>query len=194
MKSNNKGRRLIVLSALLCAISVWQFAAAAYIHAKAELAQWLIADTWQKIKQGDKQARPWPWADTRPVARLRVPALHVDQMILAGASGRTLAFGPGWMLAGSDADETGIKVVAGHRDTHFAFLRDLKVGDRIDIESVSTTYHYRVRDMQIVDSEQQQLLLSSEVNRLLLVTCYPFDALNPGGSLRYLVAATPVDD
>jgi sortase A len=179
---------------LLCAVSVWQFASAAYIHAKAELAQWLVADAWQRTRQGEARATPWPWADTWPVARLRVERLKIDQMVLAGASGRTLAFGPGWMKASAVPGEPGSSVIAAHRDTHFAFLRHLQAGDLIKIETVGRQLQYRVSHSQIADSDRQQLLPVSGEQELVLVTCYPFDAVMAGGSLRYLVFAEHVTD
>ena len=180
--------RIIALSVyLLCAISVWQFAAAAYIHAKATLAEWLIEDAWGKIKQGETRAKPWPWADTWPVARLKVKQQNIDQMILAGASGRTLAFAPGWMKASAMPGDQGTSVIAAHRDTHFSFLQYLQLGDRLDIETLEASTPYKVIDMQVVDSQQYQLSLDPEADELLLVTCYPFGAIQAGGSLRYVV-------
>ena len=58
-----------------------------YIHAKAWAAQLLIHRAWSATLQGQADARPWPWADTVPRARLVVPRLGVDQIVLAGASG-----------------------------------------------------------------------------------------------------------
>jgi sortase A len=177
---------------LLCAISVWQFASAAYIHAKAELAQWLVEDAWRKIKQGEAGARPWPWADTWPVARLTVARLSVEQMVLAGASGRTLAFGPGWMKASAIPGEPGSSVIAAHRDTHFAFLKHLRPGDVIDIETVDRRVRYSVTHRLVADSDQHRLQPATGGQELVLVTCYPFDALTTGGPLRYLVFAEPL--
>ena len=51
---------------------------------------------------------------------------------------------------------------------------------------------YRVESMEVVDSSVQSLPRSSGQERLLLVTCYPFDALLFNGPLRYVVAAVPV--
>src|SRR5688500_11563212 len=56
----------------LAAIGVWQLANGAYIHAKAWLAQRLIASAWARTLEGEREVKPWPWADTWPVARLKV--------------------------------------------------------------------------------------------------------------------------
>ena len=67
---------------------------ALWIPAKAELAQWLIEQSWQQALDGRPELPPWPWADTRPLGVLSVPAHGVRQMVLEGNSGRNLAFGP----------------------------------------------------------------------------------------------------
>ena len=180
-------RKLQGLVLLLCVISAWQFGTAAYIHAKAAVARWLIQDAWTAIRQGQAKVRPWPWADTWPVARLKVPGLDIDQMVLAGASGRTLAFAPGWLEASAMPGKKGVSVIAAHRDTHFSFLRHLRLHDVIEIETPTGAALYRVTGQQVADSSRQRILPRVQADELVLVTCYPFDALVPGGDLRYLV-------
>ena len=161
---------------------------AAWIPLKAELAQWLLADTWQEIRGGNEEARPWPWADTRPVAVLRVPRLNIEQFVLEGNSGRNLAFGPvvqNSAAAGKDW------VLSAHRDTHFRFLGNLEKGDLIRIETTLGTEEYAVDRSEIVDSRKQELVLEPALRRLSLVTCYPFDAPAAGSPLRFVVTALP---
>ncbi len=64
-----------------------------YLPAKAALAQVLMRQAWSETEFDP--VRPWPWAETWPVARLRVPAHGVDQVVLAGDEGAALAFAPG---------------------------------------------------------------------------------------------------
>jgi sortase A len=86
--------------------------------------------------------------------------------------------------------EVGNTVIAGHRDTHFRFLRDVESGDRLTIESSEGIKHvYEVIGLDIVDSRKGRLLLDTEAAMLSLVTCYPFDAVVAGGPLRYVVTA-----
>jgi sortase A len=185
-----KRRWWLGIGMLLFAISAWQFGTAAYIHAKAELAQWLLADAWQKIKQGEPKARPWPWADTWPVARLRVPRLDIDQLVLAGASGRTLAFGPGWMASSARPGEQGMSIIAAHRDTHFNFLQYLRPGDLLYIEGEHGRSVYQVTTSQVADSRHQRIQPTASDDQLVLITCYPFTAIVPGGPLRFVVFAS----
>ncbi len=101
---------------------------AAWLHAKAALGQHLLARAWATARATHAAAKPWPWADTHPVARLRAPAQGVDLLVLSGANGRTLAWGPGHVEGTAAPGERGNAVVTGHRDTHFAFLARLRRG------------------------------------------------------------------
>jgi len=176
--------------AALLALGFWQLGQGAYIPAKAWLAQELMQRAWLRVSAGEDRAAPWPWADTWPVARLSAKSHDVDLIVLAGGSGRTLAFGPGHLSASALPGETGNMVIAGHRDTHFAFLRDLEPGHRLTIESFSgATTDYEVIGLNVVDSRKGSLLLDTDDAVLTLVTCYPFDAVDPGGPLRYVVTA-----
>jgi len=187
-----RGRRLALgAAAALVALGLWQVAEAGWIHAKARLAQHLLEQAWARSAHGEPQARPWPWSDTWPLARLRAPRLGVDLIVLAGASGRTLAFGPGHHDGTArPGAATGNAVVSGHRDTHFRFLEALAPGDELLIERADGGRRaYRVTGATVVDYRQARLPAQTARPRLTLVTCYPFDAVVPGGPLRYLVVA-----
>jgi sortase A len=187
------GKRGTWAVAALLALGFWQLGQGAYIPAKAWLAQELMQRAWLRVSAGEDRAAPWPWADTWPVARLSAKSHDVDLIVLAGGSGRTLAFGPGHLSASALPGETGNMVIAGHRDTHFAFLRNLEPGHRLTIESFSgATTDYEVIGLNVVDSRRGSLLLDTDDAVLTLVTCYPFDAVDPGGPLRYVVTARRV--
>ena len=112
-----------------------QIAISGAIKAKAVLAPKLIEGAWQQtLATGVPGVKPWPWADTWPVARLQVPEQGIEQLVLAGDSGNALAFGPGHTLASAALGSPGLAVVGGHRDTHFAFLRGLQPGTALQLE------------------------------------------------------------
>lgn len=174
---------------------------AAWIPLKGGLAQLLLQYSWARQKAGEN-ARPWPWADTHAIARLQVPRLGVQQIVLAGSSGRNLAFGPASVtgsVAGSATDLQGNDaqphdwIINGHRDTHFRFLQDLQTGDVVLLETALGLQGYAVASLEVIDSRHFDLVLEPGLQRLSLVTCYPFDALTPGGPLRYVVTALPLD-
>lgn len=161
-----------------------------WIYLKAKLAQVLLGLAWTASLASGEDVRPWPWADTHPVARLAVPELGVEQIVLAGASGRTLAFAPGWLDGSAVPGEEGNVVIAGHRDTHFAFLEQLREGDEIELagrDGMRRTY--RVESATVVDQRDTRSLEQAQGDTLTLITCYPFDAVAPGGPLRFVVRA-----
>lgn len=183
---------LLALALVLAALGLWQAGGAAYIHAKAFVAQMLLESAWRARMAGipGAAARPWPWADTAPVGRLIVPRLDVDRIVLAGASGRTLAFAPGHLDGSAPIGRPGHTVIGGHRDTHFAFLRDIRTGDTIEVESPDgRRVGYTVDGTAIVDSRTARLRAIGGGSALTLVTCYPFDTIEPGGPLRLAVFA-----
>jgi sortase A len=162
---------------------------AGWVEAKAALAQVLLVRAWEHTRSTGEPARPWPWADTVPVARLRMPRLEIDQIVLSGAGGRSLAFGPSMSGAGALPGEPGTVVVSAHRDTHFRFLRELSIGDRIWLETSSAHHAYEITAIRVVDSRREGIAVDGDEALLNLVTCYPFDAINPRGPLRYVVTA-----
>lgn len=195
------GRRpllLVTLAAVLVA-GVALAGHALWQPVKAQLAQALLEEAWDKALAGQPQPRPWPWADTWPVARLSLPAADPHGaprplMVLAGASGRTLAFGPGHMAGSAAPGEVGNVVIAGHRDTHFRALRELAGGDVLELEDRwGGRRRYRVTRRLVTRYDDTSSLVPA-ADRLTLVTCWPFDALHPGGPMRYVVVAEALEE
>jgi len=192
------GQRQIVAIAVigLLAFGTWQVGGAVWIHGKAAVAQILLERSWSARLAGrtESATKPWSWADTSPVGRLQVPRLGIEQIVLSGASGRTLAFGPGHLSGTALPGAQGHSIVSGHRDTHFTFLRDLNPGDDVRIQrSDGEIVIYRVTGHQIVDARSARFTDTPDRPTLTLVTCYPFDALETNGPLRYAVFAESVD-
>lgn len=163
---------------------------ALWIPVKAELAQHLLERSWIRALEGEADAKPWPWADTRAVAILEVPRLGRREIVLEGSSGRNLAFGP-TLLNARQLDRSADRILSGHRDTHFSFLKELRTGDLLRLRTVNEIRDYRVSWQEAVDSRVQQLIIDDSVERLTLLTCYPFDAVTVGGPLRWVVTALP---
>lgn len=188
------GSRLITLCLILMSLlGAWHLGLAGKFYAKAWLAEQLIEKAWQRTLEGETEVRPWPWADTWPVAELTLPRLGIRQLILSGDSGRVLAFGAGLTEGTAQFGKSGLSIVSGHRDTSFNFLQNIKTGDIIKIKGPKGEFEYQVEDFAIVD--QRDFLVDPESyadtadSRLLLVSCYPFDALKSGGDLRFVALA-----
>ena len=175
---------------LLAAASAIHLGQGAYIYAKAQLAQLLIERAWQRALAGEAAPRPWPWADTWPVARLEAPAHGVSLFVLSGSSGRTLAFGPGHQAGTPVPGARGNSVIGGHRDTHLGFLENMIRGDSIRIQRADgVTVEYRVTQLDVLDRRETWVTRNDGATRLTLITCWPFDALRAGGDERYVVIA-----
>lgn len=168
---------------------------AGWIHAKAWVAHGLIAAAWARNRaEGQATARPWTWADTTPVGRLEFVRQRESRVVLAGDSGRVLAFGPGLRQGSALPGRPGNSVVSGHRDTHFKVLQKLGVGDLIRVEGVENrALLYRVDRLDVVDEHDLGVTRQDGPDRLTLVTCWPFDAITVGGPDRYVVTATRID-
>jgi sortase A len=185
-----RSRLWFYVALLLLALGAWQFGRGVWIQAKAWLAQGLIAQAWSRTLQEQRPAKPWAWADTWPVARLAVPRLGIERYVLAGADGAAMPFGPGHMQGTVLPGAPGNSVIGGHRDTHLAFLRRLKIGDRLEVERADgVRVAYRVVAADVLDRRDIWVAKQDGPTRLTLVTCYPFDALGADGPLRYVVVA-----
>ncbi|BHH85691.1 class GN sortase [Desulforhopalus sp. 52FAK] len=153
------------------------------------LAQVLLERAWNTSLQDGVVVKPWPWADSWPVGRLRQDRLGVDLIVLESVSGEALAFGPGRLEAGDILGGELHTILAGHRDTSFSFLQHLRVGDTLEVESYDGEKSYRVSSTRTIPASS--LYLDSEMRQTLsLVTCYPFGAIVPHTKMRFLVTAS----
>ena len=181
---------------LILMIGAGLTARAAYLRAKGELAGVLIRRAWEKGLQTGKPQRPWSWADAFPIARLRIPRLGYDEIVLEAATPRTLAFGPARLLSGVGLGESGNLVLAGHRTSWFKPLQSIAQGDQIDLEwadsrsGVLRERIYTVTLLRVVQPQDVGLLEPTSEDALTLITCYPFGR-GPLSPQRYIVRALP---
>lgn len=163
------------------------------IYAKAFLAKVLIAHAWEQTLQDQNTHKPWQWADTWPVGKLYFPRVGKTLYILSGAQGESLAFGPGLVDGTALPSETGTKVIAGHRDTHFAFLEKLRIGDIFLLQTNNGVWqYYQLDSTTVVDIRDGPWEINKEREEIHFITCYPFDSMLAGGPLRYVAIATPM--
>ena len=180
---------LNLLSALCLGLSLFLFGQSAWIFAKAQLAQVLLERAFGQSIASGEPVKAWGWTDTWPVARIEIQRIQASAIVLHGSSGEALAFGPALLNETSRIGERGTAVVAAHRDTHFAFLKDVVAGDRILItRDDGLVFTYRVTGTSIADWNKSGIDRNANGFNLVLSTCYPFGAITPG-PLRYLVHA-----
>lgn len=187
---NRKGKGIAAFLLTLTALAF--IGDGCWIKAKAVLAQYLLRQAWQQTIRTGVRVKAWPWADTWPVARLQVKRLGVDAIVLEGQSGEVLAFGPGHLSSGAAPNAVGNCVLAGHRDTSFRFLAELRKGDIVSLQTGDgRECNYRIVSTTVV--RYDQLYLEDPANPwLTLITCYPFNNPIPGGPLRFVAFAKEI--
>ena len=139
-----------------------------------------------------------PPAATRPppangdlIGRLDIPDADISVIVAAGTDPLTLRRGVGYIPGTALPGEPGNVGLAGHRDTVFRGLRNLRVADRIFLVTADESFEYAVESLQTVTPERGDVLNPSAHPTLTLVTCYPFDFVGPA-PLRFIVRAREV--
>lgn len=162
------------------------------LKAKAELSQILLKRAFAAELRGN-ETKPWPWADFTTEAKVRAPRLGKEAIVLSGASGEALAFGPAWLVNTPQPGEEGTSVIAAHRDTHFRWLQYIKPGDTIEVtRRDGKLLTFKAGEGRIAPWDASGIDPSSDGRRLVLTTCWPFDATERG-PLRYILEAELVD-
>ena len=125
----------------------------------------------------------------KAVAVLTIPSLKLEVPVFEHDDEISLNRGAG-LVAGMGTPDTGGNVgIAGHRDGFFRVLKDVKVGDLIEIRTRIKMHRYRVTSIDIVDKTDKRVLADTDEPGVTLVTCYPFYYLG-NAPQRYIVAAT----
>ena len=187
-----RGLAVAVLIALSLA-GIARIAAGAVVPAKAAIAQVLLERAFDCSVALHRPVKPWPWADMAPVARISVPRLGIDRIVLDTGSGQAMAFGPTLLPTAAAIGQPGTTVIAAHRDTHFRFLKNVRKGDVVTLEGLDgVTRRYAVTGAQVVRWDRFAIV-RGEGRQLDLATCYPFDAVRHG-PLRYVLNAVRRDD
>jgi sortase A len=188
-----EARRLCIVGAALLAIAGLMLSAQGlWMIAKASLAQLLLERAFAETLRTGAETKPWSWADTWPVARIEVPRLGAKAIVLHGASGQALAFGPGHVEGTPEAGKPGTAVYSAHRDTHFRFLKDIAIGDEIAVTLRTGDRHrFRVTHTSVVRWDQSGIDPFADGTHLVLATCWPLDA-KFSGPMRYLVHAEQI--
>ena len=113
-------------------------------------------------------------------------------MILEGTDERTLQRAVGHIAGTALPGQPGNVALAGHRDTFFRGLRNIRANDEITLSTLRGSYRYRVDSTRVVGPEATEVLASSPEGALTLVTCYPFYFVGPAPK-RFVVRAHLLD-
>jgi sortase A len=123
-----------------------------------------------------------------PLGRIEISAIGLKTMILEGTEEETLRRAVGHIRSTPLPGQRGNVALAGHRDTYFSELRDIRVNDEITLTTLSGSFHYRVVSTKVVKPEETEVLKDNGADTLTLVTCYPFNFVGSAPK-RFIVRA-----
>jgi sortase A len=122
------------------------------------------------------------------IGRIEIPRLHVSTIVRAGSDARTLKLAVGHIPGTALPGEDGNVGLAGHRDTFFRRLRDIRADDEIRLVTPEGVFVYHVERTRIVNPEDVWVLDPTGHPSLTLVTCYPFTYIGSAPQ-RFIVRA-----
>jgi sortase A len=123
------------------------------------------------------------------IGRVEIPRLDVSVVVRAGSDARTLQLAVGHIPGTALPGEAGNVGLAGHRDTFFRRLKDIRPDDEIHVETPSGTFIYRVERTVVVEPQDVWVLDQTDSSLLTLVTCYPFTYVGSAPQ-RFIVRAS----
>jgi sortase A len=126
------------------------------------------------------------------IAILRIPKIHVEVPVLDGTDDLILNRGVGHVVGTSNPGENGNAAIAGHRDGFFRGLKDMALGDVVEITTLGRTETYIIDRITVVDPGDVSVLEKRSHASLTLITCYPFYFVGSAPK-RYIVQASAVD-
>jgi sortase A len=163
--------------------------------------RWLLSGRSESAPSAEALSTPGPAPSGPPseaqpairsvIGRLQIPRLKLSVMVREGADERTLSRAVGHIPGTALPGRLGNVGLAGHRDTFFRALRDIREDDTIELETTQGTYRYIVKSTRIVTPRDVSVLAASGGENLTLVTCYPFYYVGSAPK-RFIVHAAQV--
>ena len=153
-------------------------------------------------RQVASQTKPQPGASTAPklalavaadglIGRIEIPRLLLSAVVVEGVDKITLRRAVGHIPGTALPGHAGNVGLAGHRDTFFRSLKDVKIKDEVQLATLAGNFNYEVESLRVMDPDNVGVLAPSGHNVLTLVTCYPFYFVGPAPQ-RWIVTARQV--
>jgi sortase A len=186
---------LLVSGGLVLSVSIFAYAQSFLFQARWSHALGPDLDHRTQISgRGDPPSAKQPigsLADSREVmGRLAIPRLGFSVIVLEGTDQQTLRLAPGHIENTAQPGDSSNVAIAGHRDTHFRALENIRKGDEISIATSTGDFKYVVQWTRVVGPEDVYVVQPSSVPELTLVTCYPFHYIGSAPK-RFIVRALP---
>ena len=134
---------------------------------------------------------PVPVVPGAPVARLLIPRIGLDEIVIEGVDEFALNAGPGHLPGSAYPGEKGNAIISAHRDRHFSRLGGVDVGDTVVTEAGSHTTRWVVLSKRVVDADAPALFRTPDAT-LTLTTCWPIRYFGTAPE-RLLIVAKPVE-
>ena len=191
-------RGLLISGAALGAWCAAMLVEARFHNSVPVTGQLTVTQTVVPVLPGDSgdsksRARGSPALAGALLARLTAPSVHMEANVLGGSDDGTLSRGAGHIEDTPFPGQPGNIGIAGHRDTVFRPLRNIKVGDPLELATAEHTYRYRISKTLIVGPDDVYVLDATDQPTLTLVTCYPFEFVGHAPR-RFIVQATLIQD
>jgi sortase A len=174
---------------LFLAFGILALGYAGYVFADAHRYQALEM---KKFKAGGRVFEPHILVEGNVIGELQVPRLGISAMVVQGDSAANLRRAVGHLSKSALPGEWGNVALAGHRDTFFRPLRDIRLGDEIRFLTPERSFKYRVESIEVVAPTDIGVLESATGHELTLLTCFPFHYVGPAPK-RLVVRAQEVD-
>jgi sortase A len=164
------------------------------------LACYFGASSWGEHERRDglasfaevQQAAVQEAAHDEVIAVLRIPGIKLEVPVYQGTEEHVLRRGAGLVEGTAFPGSSGNVGIAAHRDTHFRALKDVAIGDLIELATLGHTRMYRITALEVVDPGDVHVLDDIGEPVLTLVTCYPFYFVG-NAPRRYIVRAAVAD-
>ena len=171
------------------AIGIFALGYAGYVFADSHAYQTLEM---KKFKQAGRLWEPHVLAEGEVIGEIQVPRLGLNAMVVQGDSSSDLRRAVGHIAKSALPGEWGNVALAGHRDTFFRPLRDIRRGDEIRFQTPEYNFEYRVESIEVVAPNDLRVLEASAGHELTFITCFPFQYVGPAPK-RFVVRAYEVN-
>ena len=183
----------LVAVGVLVVLTAGASVARAMLARDAARARWAELEAARAVDGGRLAVKPGARltiARGMPVARLVIPRLALDEIVVEGVGDAELYAGPGHMTGSVLPGERGNSVVSAHRDRHFRSLGRVVVGDTIHTESDAGDVAWAVTRVRVVNADAPVLRVS-RTPVLTLTTCWPIRYFGSAPD-RFIVEAVPI--
>lgn len=188
--SKNRKRALHAICYFLFAFGILALGYAGFVFADARAYQTLEI---KKFEQAGRISEPHAPEEGDVLGEIQIHRLRLKAIVVQGDSPANLQRAVGHIANSPLPGELGNVALAGHRDTFFRLLRDIRPGDEIKLRTLGRDFLYRVESFEVVTPTDIGVLKPGTGNELTLLTCFPFHYVGPAPK-RFVVHAREVDE